>query len=663
MNIYFATKQGKELSDELLQRIKDFNLYHERTGLSDKWQRSEDMFFGKHHGEDGVGAGSIVSEGENNELATYAVNNYRTFIKHALSLTVSQKPSFDVKAKNTDLASIQQTRLAGNIIDSYMSEDNLGLQFFRAAERALVCGKSFVYIFWNTALGRPYTTQDVQKKNGEVVQKVMYEGEPDALMKGPRDVIHDTDTRDWKKTKWVIVRSHDNRWDLVSRYPAASEEISEVSSNDDTESSMTTTKSLKNNSINSDVISCYDFYHEKSDSIKEGRYVKFLSDGTILYDGPMPYAQLPVFRLTPGEMFDTCEGYTDAFDMMGPQEALNTLYSIILTNQNALGVQFVHLPEGCDISESMMKGLAVLRGGAPGTEPKGINLLSSAGEVFKNIDIVQAAQRNLMGLNSSVMGESVPGVKSGIAIGRYQAMAIQYANNFQRSFAELLSNGGTFLFELIKTFAKTERVAAVAGKTNKGAMVSFTGDDLNLIDRVDVDLGNPQSRTASGRIEMADMFYQRGEINARQYMQVVSTGNLDTVFESEESELELIRKENEDMLEGKPVKALIGDSHLAHAKEHKTVINDPQIRTLAAQGDPQATGIVEAVLMHIQEHEQLHATQTPFFGMMSGEPPPPPPMQGPPPPPPGMAPPEEQQDMGNGLPVPPAPPEIPPEAR
>ena len=391
--------------------------------------------------------------------------------------------------------------------------------------------------------------------------------------------------------------------------------------------------------------------------------MNFLNGNRWLYDGPLRYKRLPVFRMTPGEQFDSPEGYTDAYDMLALQDVTNILYSIPFTNQQANGVQFVYLPQGCELAPSMFKNLAFLKGGLPGTEPKGINLTSTPPEIFKNIEFIERAQGRLMGLNGAVTGDIDGSLKSGIAIGRYQ-----------QSWAELQEDCGTFLLELIQDFAKTERVAAMAGKHNKGAMVSFTGESIKNIERVAVDLGNPMQRTAAGRIEMADNLLQKGLLNAKQYLQVVSTGQIDSVLEGEESELELIRKENESLLDGMAVNAIVGDMHLLHAREHKSVINDPQLRALAAQGDPKAIAVVEAVTKHIEQHAELRMTQDIFWAEVSGEPPPPPPPmppgmpgpggpEGPPPPPPGAEepPPPMGPPAGPGaVPEPPAPPPLPP---
>src|SRR5207302_15028 len=94
-----------------------------------------------------------------------------------------------------------------------------------------------------------------------------------------------------------------------------------------------------------------------------GRLLIYCESDVVLYDGPMRYRRLPVFRIVPGEIYGTTEGYTDAFDLIGIQEALNALVSIAFTNQQANGVQKIWVPEGGNFSATMLaKGLAILRG-------------------------------------------------------------------------------------------------------------------------------------------------------------------------------------------------------------------------------------------------------------------------------------------------------------
>jgi len=675
VRVNFATLPPDDLAGKLEQKIQSFNSYATKRGLLRKWDRGRELYFGQHYGEGGEGASSIVQTGENGELTTVAVNMFRNNIKHMLALTTAQKPSYEPRAKNSDLRSLQQTRLADNIIDAFLNEERLGFHMASAAERSLAMQKGFVYMKWDTALGKEYGVQPVidrfgqpYVKDGKQVEKIVHEGDPTGIALSPYDVIYDPRVKDWTKLKWIIVRTWENRWDLAARHPDMADEILASPDVDEWQISKKKNDDWASEGDNdSDLVPLYEFYHLKTSAVPNGRYFKFLCNRKWMYDGGIQYRRLPVFRITPGEQFDSAEGYSDSNDIMALQEQVNILESIPFTNQQALGIQFIHLPHGCELSDTMFKGLAILKGGPPGTEPKGLNLVSNAADVYENADRAANKMRTLMGLNSTITGEIDPNLKSGVAIGRYQAMAIQYASGFQKSWAELQSNVGTFLFELIQDFAKTKRIATMAGVRNRGAVVAFSGEDVNLITRVDVDLGNPLARTGAGRLELAQMFYDKGDITASEFMQVADTGTLDPILESRESILECIRKENESLLEGKPVQAMVGEKHLLHSQEHFTVINDPMIRELAAKGDPGAMAIVQAVTDHINEHQQLWMTQGPFWGAIGGEPPPPPPPMPPmpggpggPPPPPGAGGPPPPGPGGPGLPPPPDLPPAPP---
>ncbi len=654
MKQYFATMETPDLLKEAEKRINSFNQYIETTGLAARWSRSERLFFGKHQGEQGVGAYTIQDAGVDGEMSAVAVNKYRTLIKHNLSYTVTQKPAWDPRAKNSDTKSEQQARLAGNILDSYMTEKRMGRHMNGTAERALVYSKGFLYMTWNPALGKPFSAQQVMDKktgqpmmasDGQVKMKTIYEGDIEASSKGPFDVIYDPQLRDWNKTRWVIVREYDNKWDLAARHPDQAEEIIKLSCSDDFNTNSRYARRLSyNEKGEDDVIPTYHFYHLKTDGVPSGRYTKFLNGKTALYDGPIQYGRLPIFRMTPGDEFDTAEGYTDAFDQMVLQEALNVFYSVAFSNLQAFAGQKLWLPDGCNISPSQLDdGMTILKGGLPGTEPKILSLTGIPPELLNMINLFAKTMTEGMGLNSVVTGDPEHGLKSGTALGRMQAMAIQYASNFQRSWAELQEDGGSFVVELLKDFATTKRMVALAGVANKGAMDSFTKDDLSSIERVSVDLGNPLSRTSAGRIELADKLMDKGEINGREYIQVLQTGSLDSVLEQKETDPDLVQKENELLRDGKPVQAIVGDAHLYHMDKHRAVISDPQLRMYAAQGDPLANQIIKATTDHIMEHDNLYSTQKPIFSIICKEPPAPPP-----PPPPGMMPPP-----GPGGPPPP----------
>jgi hypothetical protein len=667
---YWAGLPTAEFLPEIAKRIHKYNRHIENKGLRNKWERKYDFYYGRHLGEESTASGSVEFVGDDGELTAYGVNHFRNLIQHILALTTSQKPDFDPRAENTDLDVIQRTKVAAIVLDSYLDEKRLNRYFVEAAERALVLDRGHLIMTWNPSLGRPVAPAPVVGKDGQPVidengrpkEKIQYEGDVSCSAKGPMDCGYDTDIKDYSKRNWIWFREWENKWDLAARHPEKADEILDMDSEDELAGTgIKDITGMENDQDcdEDDLIPVYYFIHKATDALPNGRFTKFLNREISLFDGESPYEdRIPEFRITPGAMFDSGEGYSPANDLMALQEAYNVLISIPFSNQQNFAAQAIHLPEGCEVSgEQLGRGAVILKGGMPGTEPKALQLTATPAEVFTNLQVVESAMEKISGVNSVVRGDPQSNLKSGAALGRMQAMAIQFSSNYQRSWAELLEDGGSFLFFLLQRFAKTERIAGRVGRANRAAMTAFSGDTFKGISGVAVDLGNPLTRTAAGRQEVADKLLDKGMLkNPQQYFTVAKTGNLEPATEAPENENDFIRKENEDLMDGKPAKALVGDKHILHAQEHRTILNDPLIRAKAAAGDPLAMRIVQNVLDHIAEHKNLHMTQDPFFAVISGEPPPPPPM-----PPPGMMPP----GPGGGPPLPPppmGPPQQPPDA-
>jgi hypothetical protein len=218
-------------------------------------------------------------------------------------------------------------------------------------------------------------------------------------------------------------------------------------------------------------------------------------------------------------------------------------------------------------------------------------------------------------------------LKSGAALALVQSMAIQFSQNLQQSYARLVEDVGTGTIKILQTYASVPRVAAIAGKSNRPLMKQFTGEDLNGINRVMVDMGNPMTRTTAGKVNLADALAERNMIdNPDQYIQVVTTGRLEPVIEGKQAELLLIKSENEELADGIAQIAIVTDRHDQHILEHKTVLANPDVRR-----DPQSTAILQATLNHIQEHVNFLKTTDPVLLQLLKEQsfaPPPAPPQG-----------------------------------
>lgn len=647
---YFASKPKEEIGQELIRRIDEWEQHLKVSGLKDRWSKSYQLYFGKHFRVSGMGGLGVQKGGEAGQLALLSANHYRNLIKHILIMCTSQKPSFDVRAVNSDSESLQQARLGGNILDFYLKEKRLGRYIKNAVEHALVLGKGWVMVTWEPSLGRPYTTETYMDQDGIEKTRVIYEGDVSVCNPDPLGVFSDLAEDDWSKAQWVNVRKFKNKFDLAARYPEKAEDILAIATKSEVEENRNHLSGISQN--DTALIPVYEFYHKRSDALPNGRYVLYCDSDTILYDGPIPYEQLPVFRIVPGEIWGTTEGYTDAFDLVGLQESMDSMLSIASTNLNAFGIQKILIPQGANLSvDQLGKDLAGISYNPTAGKPEALQLTALPEGLFPFMQMLERTMETVSGVNSVARGNPESSLKSGVALGLVQSMAVQFASGIQQSWAEILEDSGTFILKLLKDFAKTERMIAIAGKHNRGQMAKFKGDQIERVDRVVVELGNPMARTTAGRVEMADNLLQKGLIKTPQeYITVMQSGQLEPAIKSTESQLGLIHAENEDLAQGKPVQALVFDAHLLHMQEHAILFDNPEVRR-----NPE---LLQNAMNHYMEHKELYQTQDPLFAQINGEPPfqgGMPPQQGGPMPPEGeqagpapVGPPEAMAQMPTG---------------
>lgn len=649
-DIYWAADSSDAVAHTLDGKFNEWKQEIVNNRMKRKWLKSYYMYFGRHWKEGAdLDDTEIMRVGDEGELKAITINHYRNLIKHILVLTTNQKPAFDVRAINADHESLQQAKLANNILEAYLKDKKLRRYVRGAAEQALVFGKGFLKLTWEPTLGRPVAPETYVDDQGQTRERVVYEGDIEISNPSVFDVYCDQSQEDWTKNEWIMVRSYRNKYSLAVRYPHLRDQLLQLPSKSELDGRKVIT--LQNIDDTSDV-PVYEFFHKRTDALPNGRYLLFCNGETVLYDGPIPYESLPVFRITPGEVFGTTEGYSDAFDLMGIQQALNVLASTIFSNESTFGVQSILVPEGANVSHTQLsKGMAAISYNPNAGKIEPLQLTSTPEEIFKFMEMLERMMETISGVNSVARGNPENSLHSGVALGLVQSMAVQFASAFQESYAELLEDAGTFIIELLKDFATTERMITMAGRWSKGVLKSFTNKDLMNVRNVVVELGNPMARTTAGRIGIADNLLERGLISTPQeYVTVMETGQLDPLLKAEESQLSLIHKENDDLADGKEVPILQTDKHLLHMKEHNVLLDDPYIRANSA-----VAGIIMA---HIQQHAQMYQTQSPMMLMVTGEPPPPPP-----PMPPGMMPPPGGPGgppPGHGGPPPPGHPPGPP---
>ena len=363
----------------------------------------------------------------------------------------------------------------------------------------------------------------------------------------------------------------------------------------------------------SDEVEVWTMYHKKTDAMPDGRELVFLSDDIVIHDQVLPYRRIPLFRMSPNEILGTAFGYSNLFDLLPLQEGINHLYSAIMSNNIAFATQNLFVRSGANLDiTNLGGGLNVIQGSE---KPEVLNLLGTSQETFNFLSILEGKMEQLSGINSVTRGTPDPAqnLRSGNSLALVQSMAIQFQSGLQNQYVQLVEDLGVAILEILQDYATTPRVASIVGVNNKQYLVSFKNTDIADINRVLVDVGNPLARTTAGRVQMAEQLMQMkaDEFSIQQYAQVINTGRIDGMLESPIDQSNLIQMENERLMQGISVPALVIDDHKEHILRHRTILNDIDIR----MDDERAA----VIFNHIQEHIDFARSTDPAVLTMTNQ--------------------------------------------
>lgn len=616
MDQYWASVGEDKIAGEIMERVTSYKHYLEQSGMLGELRKSYRTFYGE-----------TQIETIDQSLQAIHVNHYENLIRHVLVDVTSQRPAWEARAVNTDMDSQASTQLATGLLDYYMREQHIEPVLNGAIEKCLFLREGWVSVGWDVNAGEVHS---VNPDDGSPIKT----GDVKVKSYTMLDITRDVKRRNMKHD-WYVARDFENKWDLAAKRPDLAEKIAALKTDekDDYQYELLNDERITAIETKSDLIPVYTLFHEKTPAMPQGRMTVVLSDDITIFDGPLPYKRMYLFPAVATEKIESSFGHSNLLNILPVQDAFNSTVSAILTNQAANAVQNFMAPKGAAPRVmQVMDGLNVWEYDPKAGKLESMDLLKTAPEVFNFAEFL-AKQAELLSGVSQISRGNAPATMSGTAMALLAQQAIQFSSGVQLSRTLLQENVGTAIIELNQTYAVVPRVAMIAGKSKRSLMRYFKGSDLNGVSRVICDTANPLTKTSAGRIEIANnLLATEGMIKTpQQYIGVLTTGNLEPLYEHEQSQLNLMRAENERMMEGGQVQAFLTDDHPNHILEHSCVLNSPEARE-----NPK---VIEAVQMHIQQHLNIAKGMDPALAMVLKQAslfqPPPMPMG--PPPDPGAA--------------------------
>ena len=413
-----------------------------------------------------------------------------------------------------------------------------------------------------------------------------------------------------QSSKWRVLRSYRDKHDLAAKHVEHKDRILaleapkaggkgvdrylDVGDDEDTDE---------------DDIAVFELFHERTPALPKGRYAVVLDDDLVLLEADLPYEYVPVYSLTPEDKVKSANGHTLAYDLLSVQEAVNRLYSIILTNQITFGHQNILCPDDANVSvEQLSDGLNFIkyRANQWGLKPEALNLTATPGEIFNFLKQLEMAMETISGINAASRGNAPQNLESGAALAQLDAQAKSFASGLMQSFTNNSERATTGLIQIIKKFATVPQKLALAGEDQTFRIAEFSADTFSFVDSVRAERVSSVMQSTAGKLEVANKLLDGGHINANQYLTVATTGRLEAMTDASMKERLAIKRNIEKWRRGEMAPdPVITESHALHIKEESAPLFDDELRADPAK--------VQMITAHLQQHIMLLATPDPIM--------------------------------------------------
>lgn len=565
---------------------------------------------------------SLMFDGEEGELVRMLVPEARSLVRQLVTLVTKQQLSFKAMAEKSGSDVVMEKRLGDAVARMTTDDQELDTKGEILTENAFISGMSFLKATWRTDKGEVWSgTQN----------SLVYTGKVEISHESVETVLWNWRIKSWEDQPWVEVRTQKNRWDLIAQFPKLREAILALPPSLGGRMTGLEAETV----FDEDLVDTYELYARPTPALPQGRMTFYSDEKTIYFDGVNGYGTIPVEPMIPERIGDFMLGYPIFSNLLPCQEMLDHSLSAIATNQSAHAVQNVAIPRGAGVSWEELAGMnwfTYTPQNVPGGgKPEALQLTQSSPETFKFAELVKDHMQNLSNITAALRGQPPAGVTSGRAIATLVANAIEFMDSTSKAYQGTMERTMMHGVNAFRRCAKVPRMVQIAGPSLQSYSKEFIGSDLDPIKQIKLSRSNPMLATIGGRTDLAEMMAEKGWVKNIQHFMSILNGDdpVETMFETELSEEDLMRTENEWLMEGRPVLTLSSDKHPMHIRKHMGLLNDPNVRANNAR--------VKEILEHCMDHYQKAKTVDPMFMAMvatgqmpAGGPPPPPGAGGPP---------------------------------
>lgn len=594
------------------------------------------------HGTTGLKDSSrLVERGDQGEITELHVNGVAPIITNIVGLIAGQRPAIKPNSTNGDAASSAATRLAAQLHRYYDDKDG-GQSAELSAVRGGVLATSWWLIqSWLNSAGSVYA----QDENGGL----LFEGDIQTLSLPPWKVAADPIAHEVEGRNWVIFQRRLSRWDLAPRIQ--DEEVREKLLrgayqestpwlSDGILNAQRGLSSLMGDSVlEEDGVTVWEVRHLKTPALPMGRLVQFFDEDCVLFDSlesGYPYEGLHAFDFAPERVVGSTNGHSSGVNLLALQELMDVATTSLATTLNLLGLPHIWGgPNGEGPPSEPFRtrsGITIIEGPS---KPELVDMPALKPEVQGAADWTLSQMRMAGALNDVVMGSPPKGMPAS-AQALQRAQAVQFHQVAQMEYIKLVRSVVNGRLRLLKRFAQSKRVAAIAGVDGRYEVVEFQREDIAGVPSFSVEVTNPMSASFEARQATAEFLAGRGMLSPEGFWSFLQTGNLDAEMRPQTAWKELVER-NKSLLakgvglplvdgpasmqagepvflevEGEFLRPLKSDPHHLAIPVYLSVANDPAVRA----GNPQVvTAVTDVVTESLRLWQSLTPDECRAFGI------------------------------------------------
>lgn len=601
-------REGQDFVDAYKIQRRAYYDAAEAKGLTRTWEIAYCSYYGLGGpAYSGSSQKQLAFVGDNNQFLRFRVATFRSYVKQQIAMVRGERPAFKAMGTNTDYATGAQIQASDQVI-SYLYQTGTGESLEGdALEGNFVAGMATAHTRWDYDAGHevdvdvpsPSGAQIFDFNTGKQIPAMVTiqkrSGMPASNVAYPWETPCNPNVRGGKHA-WRSVRERENKYQLAADYPEHEDELCSMQFEHDEFTSHTLFGYDLSVATEDDIMVDH-VYVQPCKLLPRGRYVGLAQD-VILWDEECPLDEIPLVDLCSARYMGSHFGYSDNWDLIPVQEMRNQMCSDAASNFTKFGRPMIVADEGLLLDQRFVgRGHFIWTKPRDAAVPEAVEIKPMPPGFMEFLQWLQTQDESITAQSSVSRGQPNKDVSSGQMAALYHNNTLEFRSADTAAlyfFRKTLANQ---YLNMTRRFADAPFLAEISGQSERPFMKQFTVESLSGIKRVIIEPVTPMSRSAAGRVAMAELLMKVEDPRMRAALQKgIDTGQWGDFCKKERNGDLRAQWENEQLAQGIPCKVLSTDDPWCHIPAH---LADIDARTEQLNGEPMA---VQAYLEHILEH-------------------------------------------------------------